>query len=103
MIIRRVGVLSVAKIAGVLYALMGLIIGAFISLFALVGSMAAMGGGNDEAIIGVFFGVGAVVIMPIFYGVLGGIFASISAALYNLVAGFLGGIEVEIEERGPNG
>ena len=103
MIIRRVGVLSVAKIAAALYALMGLIIGAFISLFALVGSMAAMGGGNDNAVLGIFMGVGAVVALPIFYGVLGGVFAAISAALYNLVAGFVGGIEIEVESTGAQG
>ena len=42
MVIRRVGPLSVAKVAGVLYALMGLIIGGCISLFSLVGSATSM-------------------------------------------------------------
>lgn len=99
MVIRRFGVLSVAKIAAVLYGLMGLIFGALFSLMSLVGVMASAGAGNEDAIFGMLFGVGAVVIMPIFYGVIGGIFAAISAALYNLVAGFVGGIELEVDGR----
>jgi hypothetical protein len=42
-------------------------------------------------------GVGAVVILPILYGVLGAIFGALTAAFYNLVAGISGGLSLEVE------
>jgi hypothetical protein len=38
------------------------------------------------------------IFMPIFYAVFGFIFGIISAAIYNLVARWVGGIEVEVEQ-----
>ena len=98
MVIKRVGPMSVAKVAGVLYALIGLLIG---GIFSLV--MAVAGGfmGTQQEMpipmLGTFFGVGAVVVLPIFYGVLGFVGGAIGALIYNLVAGWTGGIEVEIQ------
>ena len=43
------------------------------------------------------FGVVAIVAMPLLYGGMGFISGLISAALYNLVAGFVGGLEVELQ------
>ena len=45
----------------------------------------------------VVFGVGAVVILPIVYGILGAIFGALTAALYNLVAGMAGGLRLDVE------
>lgn len=97
MVIRRVGVFSAAKIAGALYGLIGLLFGALFSLISVVGGAAAMSQGGEDGAIGMFLGVGAVIMFPIFYGVIGAIFAAISAAFYNLIAGFVGGLEIEIE------
>ena len=46
---------------------------------------------------GALFGVGAVIFMPLFYGALGFITGIITAALYNLVAGWIGGVELQLE------
>jgi len=46
---------------------------------------------------GVLFGVGAIVALPIFYGLLGFIFALIGAAVYNLVASWVGGVELDVQ------
>ena len=95
MIVRRVGPLSFAKVTGMLYALMGLIFGACISLFSLVGSALTpkgMPGG-----MGMLFGVGAIIALPIFYGILGFITSLIGAALYNLVASWVGGVELDVQ------
>ena len=46
---------------------------------------------------GALFGVGAVVAFPIFYGCLGFVGLLFAAWLYNLVAGVVGGVEVEIQ------
>jgi hypothetical protein len=39
----------------------------------------------------------AVIAFPILYGLFGAIFSAIAALLYNVVAGFVGGLAVEIE------
>ena len=90
MVIRRVGPLSCAKVAGVLYLILGLFFGACISLFA----MAGFAGGSDNPM-PFFLGGAAIVALPIFYGVLGFIGTLVMAALFNLVAGITGGIEVD--------
>ena len=101
MIIKRVGPKSCAKIAGVLYAAIGFLVGACLSLFSLLG-MALAGaqrGPSDHAIsplIGAVIGVGAIVVCPILYGAMGFVFAFIGAWLYNLVASKMGGIEIEV-------
>ncbi len=91
--IRRVGVLSCAKMFGALYAILGLIIGAILSLIALAG--ASLG---PDASAGLAVGVGAVILLPIFYGLVGFIGGALMGFIYNLVAGFAGGIELHVSE-----
>ena len=92
MVIRRIGPLSAAKIAGLLYALMGLVFGAFVSIFAVAGAMP-----KDDGMAGLMFGMGAIIALPIFYGILGFVMTLIAAALYNLVARLIGGIEIDLQ------
>lgn len=100
MVVRRLGVVSVGKVFGAIYALLGLILGLFFALFSLLGAaIGASQEGAEGAIFGIVFGVFSVVLWPLFYGVLGFFGGLISAALYNLVARFIGGIEVEVEQR----
>ena len=93
MVVRSVAPFSVAKIAGVLYALIGLIMGAFFALAALAGAFA---GAEDFGIMGSIMGVGAIVVLPLFYGCMGFVFTLIAAFLYNLIAGMIGGIRFEV-------
>ena len=95
--ITRIAPLSVAKVAFVLYGMIGLIIGVIIALASLLGATLGMAGGDKSAVFSAVFGVGAVIIMPLFYGGFGALGALISAAIYNLVAGFVGGIELTTE------
>ncbi len=100
MVIRRIGPISAAKIGGVLYAGLGLIIGACVSLVMMaLGGAAAM---SDEApggaMMGMMFGAGAIIMMPIFYGIIGAVMMLITAALYNLAAKVAGGIEIEVQQ-----
>jgi hypothetical protein len=94
MVIRRVGALSCAKVAGVLYLILGFVFGAFISLFAAGGSMFADTPASGLG--GMIFGAGAIVILPICYAVFGFVMTLIMASLFNLVVGMTGGIEVDI-------
>jgi len=96
MVVKRVSPLSCAKIAGVLYAIMGLIFGAFVSLFAILGAAVAPYGEGGAGMMGAMFGIGAVVLLPIMYGCLGFVMTLLTAALYNMVAGMVGGVEIDV-------
>jgi hypothetical protein len=100
MVVKQVGVWSIARISGALYAGLGLVIGAVFALVALLGAGFASTMHNEEApaaLVGGFLGVGAVVALPIFYGVMGLVGGALMAWLYNVFAGFVGGIEVTLE------
>jgi hypothetical protein len=96
MVVKRVDPLSFAKITGVLYALLGLCFGAIFTLVAAVGAAVSdrLYGGSG---LGFLLGIGSVIALPIFYGGLGFLFSLIAAALYNVVAGWVGGVAMEIE------
>jgi len=87
--IKRFSIGQAAKFLGVLYLLFGLL---FIPFFLFIGMMAP----NEGS--GAFFGGTLMAVaMPIVYAIFGVIGGAVGAALYNLVAGWVGGIEVEIE------
>lgn len=99
MIVRRFGVLSVGRIVGTLYACIGLVVGGILALFSFFGAaVGAASSGSNEPLIGALFGVGAVVFLPILYGLLGFVVAVIGSSLYNVLAGVVGGVEVELTE-----
>ncbi len=98
-IIKSVGVLSVAKILGLLYGCMGLLIAPFFLMMGLMGS--ALGHQNSPlaGIFGVGFGIGLAVLAPVLYGAMGFIMGALGALLYNLLANWVGGFELEMEVR----
>jgi hypothetical protein len=85
--ISRFSIGQSAKFLGVLYTLFGLV---FVPFFLLIGMFAPDGQ--------VGFGTMFAIAMPVMYGVFGLIGGAIGAALYNLVAGWVGGIEVELDQ-----
>ena len=95
MVIKRIGPVSVAKIVGLLYTILGLVVGAVFSLAALAGGLASNGSGSGG--IGAIIGVGAIVAFPILYGCLGFVATLIGAWLYNVAAGAVGGIEMDLQ------
>ena len=97
MIIRRIAPLSCAKIAGTIYAALGLVFGIFIALLSSIAP--ALFGAQSRPMppmMGLFMGVGAVIFLPIFYGILGFLSALVVAWIYNLVASRIGGIEIDL-------
>lgn len=95
MVIRRIGPLSCAKIVGTLNAVIGLIIGGIVSLIAIAGGFAASQDGAGA--IGALIGTGSIIVLPILYGCMGFITTLIAAALYNVLAGAVGGVEVDLQ------
>ena len=84
----RFGVGQTAKVFGVLYGLMGLI---FLPIVLLV----SLASPNETG-----FGTGFAIALPFLYGIMGFIFTALACVLYNVVAGWIGGIEVEVSPRG---
>ena len=100
MVIRRVGVLSVAKLMGVLYGGIGLLFGVLFALFCVIGGGAMLAGGGDAAVGGgamLGMGIGALIFAPVFYGLAGFLGGALTGWLYNLAAGWVGGIEIETQ------
>lgn len=93
-VLKKIGPGSAFKVGLVSYAFLGLFFGAIFSLFALAAAPFARPGSSH--FLGLLFGVGAIIILPIFYGIIGGIAAALGAVIYNLVAGLVGGLEIDI-------
>jgi hypothetical protein len=98
MVLKRIGVLSMAKIAGVLYAAIGVFVGLGVAVLSSVAGMAGARMNPDmPGWAGPLFGVGAIVVLPILYGILGFIGGAIGAGIYNVFSGIVGGLELELE------
>lgn len=95
MVIKRVGPMSCAKISGALYAILGIIIGGVFSMIALAGGLAS--DTAHAAGISAGIGVAAIVVFPILYGCLGFFGTLVIAWLYNIGAGLVGGIEIDVQ------
>jgi hypothetical protein len=98
--LKRIGPGSAFKIGLITYAILGLVLGIFAaSISGILGSLGgALGqsGAPGAKFFGLGMGFGAVIFFPICYGLIGGVFAAIGAVIYNLVAGWVGGLEVDI-------
>ena len=82
----RISILQSSKITTALYVLMGFI-------YTLIGIPMLMFGGEKLKVIAIIY-----ILMPIAMGILGFIFFVIFAAIYNLLARWFGGIEVEVKD-----
>jgi hypothetical protein len=98
MVLNRVGPLSAGKLMAVLYALFGLIIGALMTLMAVMGGGGSADPAAAEAMgaFGPVVGVGAIVILPIVWGIIGFIGGAIGAFLYNIAARIGGGVDLDL-------
>ena len=100
--IKKLGVLSFAKIQSLVMLVVSLLIsipyGLIIIVYSLFG--ASMIGGNASFAVGgggVVVGILVMIGLPIFYAIIGFIFGAISALVYNLFSGLVGGLEIEVE------
>ncbi|MGH7959223.1 MAG: DUF3566 domain-containing protein [Opitutaceae bacterium] len=91
--IKRVSPLQLGKILALLYGIIGLIA---IPFFLFIASVSAQLPPDQQAPF-MAMGAGAALFAPILYAVVGFIIGVIGAVIYNLVARWVGGIEVEVE------
>ena len=84
--VTRISILQSAKVATVLYAVLGL-------LYTLIGIPMLLFGGEQVKVMAIVY-----LCMPILMAIFGFIFFIISSAIYNLVARWLGGFEFEITD-----
>jgi len=102
--LRRIGPLQAGKILGAFYGLFSLLMIPFVLSFMALASMAAQHAGRAGAppmplMMGM--GVGFAVCIPFIYAGLGFVFGALSAWIYNLLAGWFGGFELEFESPAP--
>ena len=89
--LRRVGVIKAAVVGGIGYAIMGLVFVPFFFFIALVSPSQAMRPG--EWMFGPIFAL----MLPLIYGGMGFVGTGLAAAVYNLIAMMVGGLDIELE------
>ncbi|MFO1461056.1 MAG: hypothetical protein U1G08_16830 [Verrucomicrobiota bacterium] len=92
-ILKRIAPLQLGKMLGVLYGAMGILLVPIFLIVSLIGSQMPA----QQRAGMMTFGVGFAILAPVFYGVMGFVIGVIGALIYNLVAKWIGGIEVEVE------
>lgn len=96
MTVKSIRVLSLGKVLGSIYAGLGLLFGAILAIVSLFGAGPTAGGGDVPAAVAILMGGGAVVFLPLAYGLFGFVSGLVVGAIYNFVAGIVGGLELEI-------
>ena len=91
--IKRIAPLQLGKMLAILYGIMGLLFLPFFLVMSAIGSH--MPASQRTGMI--FVGAGFAVFMPILYAIMGFVFGALGALIYNVVAKWIGGIEVEVE------
>jgi hypothetical protein len=94
MVIRHVAPLSAAKVFATIYAVIGLVVGAMLTFVASTGGVAAQALGVVAPVVG----VAAIIIQPIVYACIGFIGTLLVASIYNVAAGMVGGIEIDMDQ-----
>lgn len=91
--IQRFEPLQTAKVLGILYAIMGAVVAPFFILATMLTPEASAAG----------LGIGFAIALPLLYGLFGALATAIGCLLYNLVASWVGGIEVDLDSASLDG
>lgn len=95
--LKRIGPVSAGLFAGAAGAIMGLFAGIVLALFTGIGAAGVQGNPQGmNAVVGL--GAFGIVVLPLFYGIMGFIGGVINAFVYNIVAGLTGGISLEFDQ-----
>src|SRR5271170_4063356 len=88
--IKSIAPLQLGKMMALTHGIMGLLFCPLFLLFSLLAPQVA----NQQRVGMAVFGVGFAIAMPFFYAAMGFIFGLIGAFIYNIIAKWIGGIEV---------
>jgi len=91
--LKRIGLLSMAKLHAVIMAVAGLIAGILYSFGGLIYDLFTIGLNGGTAL--AFF---ALIGMPVLFAAFGFIAGAVGAILYNFAARWFGGIEIDFEQ-----
>ncbi|MBU6997943.1 MAG: hypothetical protein HXS41_11890 [Theionarchaea archaeon] len=95
--IKKFDVLSVAKIEAAMGAVIGFVVGLIMAAVGMAFfGFAGMAGADVPGGARIFFGATAIIALPIVYAIVGFIGGLIVAFLYNLFAGWIGGVKIEL-------
>lgn len=92
--LRRIDAVSAGRVMAVLYGVLGAI---FLGLYAVGITLFAITAGGESAGMMIAGAIGMAVIGPVIYGALAFVMGLIMAAVYNLVSGWVGGLEFQFE------
>ncbi len=92
-IVKEMGVLSLAKIQALVMGAVGLIIGLVYGVILSI-SLAF----TVSPLLGFGLGLLFIIAMPLFYAGLGFVFGALGAFLYNFIADKIGGVELKLKE-----
>ena len=101
--IARFDVVRTANIVAALYAVIVLVIGLLFAVpFALVALVAGQDAGGPAVATGGVVGVLLLLVLAVvFYAGIGWVMTALVCALYNALAGRIGGIRIEVQQEGP--
>jgi len=95
--LKKIGVLSLAKIAGLFGVIYGLISGILVTILyaqaVKVPEIASQLGVINQ------LGYSSIIVLPLLYGILYFLAGIVTAFIYNLLAKYVGGIELEFKEK----
>lgn len=94
-VVKSIGVLSVAKIMGLIYGCLGLIFAPMFLVLGLIGSIAGQAKSPFAGVFGIVFAV----FVPVVYGLMGFVIGALGGLLYNLFAKLVGGIELDLAQH----
>jgi ribosomal protein S18 acetylase RimI-like enzyme len=108
--IKHIGVVSMAKFLAVLYGGIGLLVGLLVTVVSLAGSVLekllatnpyshALINNQQGSLFSVVFGVGAIIILPILYAIMGAIGGLIMGVIANIALKISGGIELKVKKE----
>jgi hypothetical protein len=96
--LKNIAPLQAGKMLGAFYGLLSLVFVPFVLVAMAIGGMAAHNTGNTTPMPFMFgMGIGFAIFLPVMYAILGFVFGALGAWIYNLLAKWIGGLDLEFE------
>jgi len=96
-VIRRIEPLSLARVLGLFYGVVGIIIAFFVLSGIAVGFIAPMVLTRQLGGAAFLIAVCAAILLPVLYGGIAFVVGVIAAGIYNLIASRIGGIVIDVD------